>query len=609
MPVFAYSRTAVGDSDTRLTGSVQLAALLSEQGYAVEQWSVVAGEYTTSDTQTAQPFTATSSSGLVTIEGIMPPGARLIYTDDPQRQAIILLPAGGTVTVNSRTPATTADEYGRTIHGSTVNIGVMTSSVGLARPHGYDGRSRPGYTQVNDTYSQSKLATFPVMLTAGDVINCALSEVPLLSAANGSLITEYLSLTVMEGTAPSGDLFAPQVCRAAGVAPVLTGIDIDAIYDSLPRYDASETSPPADLDLYLQYAEKFQGSLRANYQAGDGTFKGGYGEFMPNNSGFGGTGYGRGMSQVAAGLFPLLWTNAGTEEQTKRALRAIISSGIQQDGINTGPNGGIWTTNFPMIYLARHFTGKSLSSFVMGAKGVAPQSGGNVLGQFYQETAQNLLRYRTPHTNSSDPVICNLREVLAVNGQDITVDNTANTSRRTSKLGFRGLLLKSQDGTKSNRMTGPTPGNASGNSFVVTVEGAHTFVVGEQVWFSEDGTLVPGDPNWSIRWRDNIPTYTHVDNPAAGADYRKQAVGGDFVLVAQALGIVQPSWTPVVQYAKRTLPIEGAAFGIYPSEFSPYSHIFEGETIVASDDPTTTWGMRLWRKHWSTLETIPQIGA
>ena len=96
MPLYRYWPRAAGLAGSKLTTSTALAALMAKTGYAVRTLSISAGQYTTASGSTEQPFTAVSSSGDVTISGIMPPGAQLIYTDDPQRQAIIYLPSGGT---------------------------------------------------------------------------------------------------------------------------------------------------------------------------------------------------------------------------------------------------------------------------------------------------------------------------------------------------------------------------------------------------------------------------------------------------------------------------------------------------------------------------------
>ncbi|WP_290687165.1 hypothetical protein [Haematobacter sp. UBA3484] len=611
MPLYRYWPRAAGLVASKLTTSTALASLMASTGYAVRTLSVTSGEYTTASGSTEQPFTATSSSGDVSISGVMPPGAQLIYTDDPQRQAVILLAGGGTVEITGRTPATTTsiDPNGRTMHGSTVNLGVQSISTGFPPDHGYDARSRPPLTGPNQTFNLAKVATFPLTLSAGDVLNCALSETTLWTADNGTYVTEYFSLTVMNGSAPAGDVFAPQVCRASGVAPVLTGVDIDAIYATLPSYDASGSVPPADLDIYLEKAEKFQGSLRGNYMALDGTNYGGFADFIPHNSGWGGGTYGRRMSTVMAAIYPLLWTDAGTEAQRKRALRAVISQGLQYDGMKPGPNGGIWTWEFPMTYLARHFTGKSLSQYVIGGKGVTPQEGGNTLGQFYVETAENLLRYRTPHTNNAEPTSCAIRSVESVTGMTVTMANPTGYSR-LGKWSAKGLLLKTVDGMKSVMMTAPSANETSSSSVTVTLQGAtNPFVAGDQVYFCEDGTLQPGDPGWAIRWRDTGATQTRADSAAEGAGYRIQSVGGDFALLAQALGIVQPSWVnSLVAYMVNTAPPVGQARGSWPTALNNYPHIFESETY-SGDNPVDTWGLRLFRAHWSALSAVPQIGA
>ncbi|WP_035747550.1 hypothetical protein, partial [Haematobacter missouriensis] len=247
MALYRYWPIAAGLSASKLTTSTALASLMASTGYAVRTLSVTSGEYTTASGSTEQPFTATSSSGDVTISGIMPPGARLIYTDDPQRQAIIYLGGGGgSVEVSSRTPATTTDAYGRTIHGSTLNPQPHQIPTDAPPAHGYDQRARTSVnTDVNVTFSASRVAQFPLAMQANDTCSFALSLVPATTLAKGSYIREYFTLTVLEGSPPVAagkKVFAPQVVRSSPMGAILA--DVDAIYASLPRYSAAGTAPP-----------------------------------------------------------------------------------------------------------------------------------------------------------------------------------------------------------------------------------------------------------------------------------------------------------------------------------------------------------------------------
>ncbi|OWJ69812.1 hypothetical protein CDV50_15945 [Haematobacter massiliensis] len=592
-----------------------MAALLSDIGYSVEQLSVTKGQYTTSDTETARPFTATSTDGTLSISGIMPPGAQMIYTDDPQRQALIYLPAGGTVTVDSRTPATTADEYGRTIHGSTLNPTEMNTTTGIP-PHGYDQRARFNDTRVNVTFSASRVAQFPLSMAVNDTCVFAKSAVPLPMGGKDSYIDEYFSLTVLAGSPPSSglDLFAPPVVRSTP-QPALE-VDIDAIYASLPRYSADGTSPPVEnFDTNIGKIEKFQASLRGNFGSQVAGVNGGYGDFMPRNSGIEFSNYGRALACVQTAVFPILYTDAADEAMTKRLIRAVLSYGRQVDNTPTGPNGGIWTFSFPMAYLYRHWTGQDLSRFVMGAKGVAPMDGGNILGQFFEETPANLLRYTTPHRgarSSPDPVACRLRAVLAVSGQTIRLDNSGDTN--SGKYMFRDLILRNEAGTKSALILGPTPSNtpttgADKDTMTLTLSGTNNFSVGEDVWMDGQGLLSDGDPNWAVRWRELSGVHQRSDGPNtdAGGGYRNLTTGSDFLLCAQALGIANPTWRPLVRYTEYTLPAVGQPIGTWPST-RPFAHAFKSD-VDTVDNPIDPWGMRLWRKHWSALKNKPQLGA
>ena len=84
-------------------------------------------------------------------------------------------------------------------------------------------------------------------------------------------------------------------------------------------------------------------------------------------------------------------------------MHAVISWGIQVRGIDLGPNGGLWSFMFPMVYLEQHWAGADLSGFIIGDRGESSPAGGNILGQYYVETAESLARYRTPHESLDLP--------------------------------------------------------------------------------------------------------------------------------------------------------------------------------------------------------------
>ena len=615
MPLYRYWPRAAGLAGSKLTTSTALAALMSSTGYAVRTLSVTSGEYTTASGSTEQPFTAVSSSGDVTISGIMPPGAQLIYTDDPQRQAIIYLPAGGTVTVDSRTPATTADEYGRTIHGSTVNPTEMNTTTGIP-PHGYDQRARFNDSRVNKTFSASRVAQFPLSMAANDTCVFAKSAVPMPMGGKDSYIDEYFSLTVLAGAPPNSagrDLFAPPVVRSTP-QPALD-VDIDAIYASLPRYSADGTSPPTqNFDENISRLEKFQASLRGNFGSQVGDVNGGYGDFMPRNSGILQSNYGRELACVQTATFPILYTDAADEATTKRMIRAVLSYGRQVDNTPTGPNGGIWTFSFPMAYIYRHWTGQDLSRFVMGGKGVAPMEGGNILGQFFEETPDNLLRYTTPHWDpaktSPRPIFCRYRKVISVSGQTIELENAGDNY--SLKYMYRQLTLRNEAGTKSAVITAPAPRNLKAGevNITLTLQGPNNFTPGENVWMDGAGLLSAGDPNWAVRWRETAAGFQRQDGAHndAGGGYRNLSTGSDFLLCCQALGITNPTWRPLVRYTEYTLPAVGSPKGTWPFPDYAFPHAFKSD-LSSTDNAIEPWGMRLWRKHWPTLKNKPQIGA
>ena len=558
MPLYRYWSRDSGLGASKLTASTALASLMASTGYAVRALSVTSGEYTTASGSTEQPFTATSSSGDVSISGVMPPGAQLIYTDDPQRQAVILLAGGGTVEITGRTPAMTQDEYARYIHGSMLNPPRATGPANIPL-QGYDQRVPQANTTINTRFSISRAATFPLTMAENDTLVCCLSNVPVAIVNTGGLPKEYFSLTVLSGAVPAGEIFAPAVARTSPEG--LIGVDVDAIYASLPRYASAGTSP-YPVEDYVERAELFQASVATLLYPATSYPAIGYPYLMPFGTGVLNANYGREIAGMHSGLWPVLWTDVADEALTKRAIRAVLSWGRQADMIPVGPNGGHFTYSFPMQYLYRYWTGQDISRYVMGAKGVAPAAGGNQLNQFFYETPEHLALYRTPHNTLGNPDTSAIRSVTAVSGQSITLTN--DSPNATGKYAFRGLILRNTAGTKQAVINGPGPGNTSGTTFTITVSGANPFVVGDSVWMDDERAVVAGDPNWAVKWSSLAANDRAADNLSkdASGGYRNLATGGDFVLLAQALGIIQPTWGPMVDYCVKTVPPVGSSFGV-----------------------------------------------
>ncbi|OWJ71049.1 hypothetical protein CDV50_11130 [Haematobacter massiliensis] len=593
-----------GTSALRLLPATLLCALLATALVALPMTRPAAASPPSGQVVTPEPtetFTVSSSDGTVQISGLMPEGSQIGYTSDPQRQAVIVPPAGGIVRIVSRSPATTTDAYGRTIHGATLNPG--------PERRGYDQRAKSQDGRINAMHQPEAVAQFPLEMRRGDILVAARSHIRRAGDSGTSLVDEYFGLMIGD-TLPGPNDFAPPVNRAAVAPIVLERVDVDHILRALPRRSAAGTRPPRDLEAYLARAEKFQASLGTNTIPGNGAEQGGYREYMPYGTGVMDSNYGREVAAMQAAILPLLWTDAGSPEQVRRAVRAVISWGIQVRGLDLGPNGGLWSFMFPMVYLEQHWAGADLSGFIIGDRGQSSPAGGNILGQYYVETEESLARYRTPHESLDLPLITRIRTVVSVAGPKVTISNseTERPNSNMSKGGLAGLLLKSVDGAKSARISQPRGGNVRGD-ITLTLMGGNPFRPGDRVFMSEDGTLKPGDPNWAIRWGTDTRSARQADNPSPFADYRVIATGLEFVMAAQALGIVQPSWkASLVEYARRTVPPTGREFGDYPSAQWPYPHISEDE-VTGHNNPRDTWGLRLWRKHWPELAEIPQRPA
>ncbi|OWJ78431.1 hypothetical protein [Haematobacter genomosp. 1] len=612
MPLYRYWSRDSGLGASKLTASTALASLMASTGYAVRTLSVTAGEYTTASGNATVPFTVTSSSGMVSISGNMPAGSTIAYTADPQRQAVIRVPAGRTIEITSKTPATASDAYGRIMHGAMMNPGVAPSPQ-TSIVNGFDQRAMttaaPG--AFSPKFNDDLIPDLPAVLGNRDnyVTVASRLTVPSNNQRYG-LIEEYFTLTVTESDLPGvGDYAPPPFRSAAERAQDVTyddDLDVDAIYAALPSIDLSATGPLTEDDLEdaVIAGEQFACPLRAMADTVS-TNGGGYEAMTPWRSGMGSPDnprcYGRFRSKQVAAMLPILYGNSASVALKKRAIRAAYSMGKQYDGIRTGPNGGHWTWHFAYAAFYRWCRGLPLDEFTMDDLRT-----GNILGQYYTLTPEIIASFNTPHNSATMPGNSMLRPITKITG------NRVEFLSPESKVAYRGLALCSADGTRRTPVTddsGYSGLNTPANKLVeITVGNASGFSVGDQVAFLPIRTLVPGDPEWHIRAASipSAPTNGASRSVAINSPYRNQGVGGDFMLFAQALGIMQPGWEEMKSYVVRTTD------GTYPVNGDPYPHMFEGAGFAESndDDPVTTWGLRIFNTLWDdVLSLIPQPGA
>ena len=511
--------------------------------------------------------------------------AEVVYTADPQPQVVLRVAPGGSVTVQSRTPETAITASGQTIHGSTLNLTTV-----LDDGAGFD-RRLTDTSGSNGYFSAGKVVTFPLQLQAGDILTLARSrETPSLASQGRrkGLIQEYLTLTVTDQPIPAGEIYAPQVPRAQ-VGPVVfdDALDVDAILNALPSYPNAGVSykpSSATIDEYLLRAEKFAPTFRQNFHSAEST---GYELFTPHASGYiGGSNYGVDLTQAAMVVMGVLWTDAGTPDQRRRAIRAMYSRGKQWNDAPTGPDGAHYTFHLPYVAFYRWCQG--LPQYALG-----DPRGGNLTCQFYRETAASIAEMTTPHSDPLKSWPARLRTVTAVEGAAVTVTRSSALGD-SRKPGCSGLYLGTADKAKQALILKPVDGDNTTSSLLLTLDTAdHGFAVGDQVWMYPSWPIAVGDPQWAIR--HSQPAYSSSRNASPTAGYRGVWRGiGDFLLMARALGFSHPSWSPAEDY------IERAQTRTWPSASQIYYAGFAKASVNGS------WSERLWEAHWPTLKALPQ---
>ena len=528
----------------------------------------------------AGTLSATSNGETVTVTGAQ----SVVYGADGI--PLLIVPSGTAyITGGSVNPDT--------VDGLAVNGKMLNPQRRQAQ--GFDGRSS-GYNSGNNV-------SYPIAVTAGDVVVIAKSRSTSISSdteRRKGCVEKYLVLHVMASAPADLDNYiAPAAIGWSGRGtPVGYTVDLDAACAALPSYDASTIDMPSFSTL-IGYFGQHCPTMRME----DGTTPAaGYETLLPYQFGGDEGNYGRytGSMIGVAGL--ALSLDAYSEAEKRQLFIWMLRHGV--DALDPcegdpagGPDGGHFQYSFLTQAIAAYYTGRS--SLLPDLATIDPTI--HQLNQTFKMTALQLADC-VPHSSSSKPHEFRRRTIASVSSLDIGLPTlyggsapTVNDPFRMAGLGY--ILTRESDAAQANVLTPSSQVvSPSGNyTWGIDVQPGSPFAVSDVVYFEPPYTLAVDQYHWSLR---GITGYwSHFTAHTYGTGYRALNFFGDDVLALRALGIYDDAWDAM----------EGYVCAVNAGDYPSVSHAFPDMNDALTGASSETAIQDYWDAYATTI--IPRLSG
>lgn len=448
----------------------------------------------------------------------------------------------GTLNVNQPTPAQTTHASGM-VHGAEHNPSVTAAA------QGYNAH----FTPYNSGLTQT---VWPLTMSPGDFL------VKTIGTTFWSVInhTDDLRIGMLDECAalfvtdemPGAEAFMPSVVGWAG-RPKPTWIyidtnqwaDLDACVASLPNKDVSSFSGQvptfaeafSSLDQFaFAYGQLVGANSSGGYQA---LFP--YGFASPKN-------YGVDLARLTGACALLLTSNAITASEKKQILIRMIQHGIQWfdphrgNGSVIGGNGAHHQFHQVCALLYLHFTGQDTDD-------LTTYMPGNVFGQIFEPTQNDINTILQPHTDPNGPMCSHERSITAVNGLSL---DFGSTPADDVAAWFAGSVVKRVSDGATAYVNDALDSNNALASNIIDVMPSPPFTTSDKVIFIplNDWIAGPDGAEWLIQAQNRVDKLTTL---ALGrrANYRNLQYWSSVVLFMKAMGIKPAKAEAVDNYVAR----------------------------------------------------------
>lgn len=463
----------------------------------------------------------------------------------------VVIPTGS-ANITGITPVEADDGSGNTVNGAMLNP--LRDPVSTQPDQGYDERE--------STYNALVAASYPLSVTAGDVVIKTVAEVP--SVSRGGRFSEIVALHILP-SAPTGEyLLGPSIGWSGKSTPDTYPIDLSSWYTGRTVYSSSGIDFPsyATITTYIdQFYPLFAQCDAANATAGYESFSpakfGGNRSSSPN--------YGDYIAQIIGMAMAAITTDVYSETETKNLARRLIQHGIQwgdpliYSSRGKGADGGHFQFHQGPTIFALSQTGRS---------GEIPDVMANAPGNWGQAFLINSDFRRNslvPHSDTSKPCSFRRRTLGAQPGGSVVripVSGSISSGDWNQVWLSDGMTAVRESDGVSVTVTTDTLLGTSG-TVDVPVSEESPFSSGDVIYFDcPDSWIAEGQYDWSLRGLDNPNLFTPVMNN----EYRKLQSWFPSLLAIRALGIFDASLEPAMGYAIRAeLSDDPSATNNYPS--------------------------------------------
>lgn len=547
----------------------------------------------------AGPLNVTISGETFTVTGVQSVGY------DMHGLPYAVLPSGTATLTRSTAPAT---QDGLAINGAMKNP-QRRAVAGQA----FDARM--------SNYSAATGVTFPLTVTAGDIVVCAISRavsLPDSAAKRRGCCSSYPSIQILSAAPsnPSQYSLPAYIGYTGRGVPVGYTVDIDAFVATLPSRDASAHPKPAMADLLAAMGRHnplirfIDGDTPEAYEAHHIQ---GFGGFI---AGVANSNYGQNSGSIMHAAFMFLTSNAATTAEKKVIAKWALRHGIDAvdpcigDAGNVTSNGG-GHTQYQLLYemLALSLTGRSALIPTIGT--IDSQ---NPTRQPFKVTAAHMADL-VPHVSGAKPYPFRQRTIPTggVSALALTVPTSYGGSSDDSDSFFAGYRVTLvSDGTKSGLyVSSPKPGfPGETNPYVDLPAGVGTVVLNidaqpspafaatNVVYLKPPFTHVEGMYSWAIAG-------SNLADPTKGwHKYDAHHLGHGYYILNQlepvAMIIRLMGWYNVAFEA-----IEGLCAATNTPNYPAAGAVFtrSNDTIPLAGTPN--WGAAFWDSH--AVDDIPTV--
>lgn len=480
-----------------------------------------------------------------------------------------VLVQSGSLSVSEPTPAETTDGGAKVVNGAQVNPTVDADA--------------QGYDQNASWWNAPSTASFPVSMSAGDVLVKSKYYSGWADLRDG-VIDEWGVLFAVDAP-PSPNSFAPAAVSWTGrTTKDASVIDVASwVAANCPNYNTSgHANVPPYSDIYDQIRFFPAFAQVPGWEP--------YERLTPHLSGGAAGNYGRYLAGTYGSACLALCSSSFTTAQKVAIATRLIDNGKQWydalagEGYVIPADGGHFQWHLVPMAIYLHASGQTAALATL-----ISDVGGNYKGAF-QVTADMLANDFVPHTSGTKPFTWRQRTLGAssVTGLNIKIPALAEDP---TWCNFNKLIITRVSDAATATVTATPVASESGGTYTVTIDAHPTpaFTDADVVYFETPHALIAGEYDWS----DKGYGVNYNPSPDAGDGYRALNEWSGQVLGLKALGCFPADGTAVQGYVETANAANTPAAG--------FDHPNHHNIFTTKAGANYAWDAEFWTDHAATI--------